>query len=76
MLVFALVAASSFTSVHVLEFCQSTDRDCHGDNHDNMASNSQPSLHTVKSRWNVSVSNLIKDLEQLKVSSKKLIGTK
>ncbi|XP_034069869.1 protein adenylyltransferase SelO-like isoform X1 [Gymnodraco acuticeps] len=74
MLVLALVAASSFTSVHVLEFCQSTDRDCHSDdNHDNMASNSQPSLHTVKSRWNVSVSNLIKDLEQLKVSSKKLI---
>lgn len=68
-LVFALVAASSFTSVHVLEFCQSSDGDCH--NHDdNTASN------TVKSRWNVSVSNLIQDLEQFRVCCKKLIGKK
>ncbi|KAL7373569.1 hypothetical protein ABVT39_009747 [Epinephelus coioides] len=70
-LAFALVAASSFTSVHVLEFCQSTDSDCHS--HDSTASDNQLSPHTVKSRWNISVSNLLKDLDQFRVSCKKLI---
>ncbi|XP_049913182.1 protein adenylyltransferase SelO-like isoform X2 [Epinephelus moara] len=70
-LAFALVAASSFTSVHVLEFCRSTDSDCHS--HDSTASDNQLSLHTVKSRWNISVSNLLKDLDQFRVSCKKLI---
>ncbi|XP_059182952.1 protein adenylyltransferase SelO-like [Centropristis striata] len=72
-LVFALVAAFSFTPVHVLEFCQSTDHDCHSDSHDDTASNSQLSLHTFKSRWNISVSNLIQDLHQFRVSCKKLL---
>lgn len=65
-LVFALVAASSFIPVYVLEFCQMTDRDCYSD--DKMASD------TVKTRWNVSVSDLIQDLDQFSVSCKKLIG--
>ncbi|XP_040921735.1 protein adenylyltransferase SelO-like isoform X2 [Toxotes jaculatrix] len=69
-LVFALVAASRFTPVYVLEFCQSTDPDCH----DDTASNSHRSPHTVKSRWNVSVSNLMQDLGQFRVSCKKLIA--
>ncbi|XP_071340827.1 protein adenylyltransferase SelO-like isoform X2 [Trachinotus anak] len=64
--VFALAAASSFTPVYAQEFSQSTDPDCHS--HD-----SQRSPHTVKSRWNMSVSNLIQDPDQLRVSCKKLI---
>ncbi|KAK9527528.1 hypothetical protein VZT92_014082 [Zoarces viviparus] len=68
-LVFALVAACSFTPVHVLEFC--TDRDC--PSHDNTASNSQLSPNTFRSRWNISVSNLIQDLDRFRVSCKKLI---
>ncbi|GAA6213575.1 uncharacterized protein LOC108899996 [Lates japonicus] len=70
-LVFALAAASSFTPVYVLEFCQSPDSDCHSD--DDTASNSQSSPHTAKSRWNVSASNLVQDLDQFRVSCKKLI---
>ncbi|XP_039645966.1 protein adenylyltransferase SelO-like isoform X2 [Perca fluviatilis] len=72
-LVFALVAASSFTYVHVLEFCQSTHHDCNSDSHDNKGSKSKLSQHTVKSRWNMSISNLIQDLDQFRVSCKKLI---
>ncbi|XP_054479120.1 protein adenylyltransferase SelO-like isoform X2 [Anoplopoma fimbria] len=72
MLIFALVAATSFPPVHVLEFC--TDRDCHSDSHDNMASStSQLSENTFKSRWNISVSNLMQDLDKFRVSCKKLI---
>lgn len=63
--VFAL-AAASFTPVYVLEFCHSTDSDCR--THDNMASDS------VKSRWNMSFSSLIQDLDQFNVSCQKLIG--
>ncbi|XP_073344544.1 protein adenylyltransferase SelO-like isoform X2 [Pagrus major] len=63
--VFALVAAASFSPVHVLEFCQSSDRDCHS--HDKTTSDS------VKSRWNISASNLIQDLDQFRVSCRKLI---
>ncbi|XP_034562823.1 protein adenylyltransferase SelO-1, mitochondrial-like [Notolabrus celidotus] len=59
-LVFAVVAATSFPPAHVLESCPSADHDCHG--HD-----------TFKSRWNMSASNLIKDLDQFSVSCKKLI---
>uniref|UniRef100_A0A3P8SP37 Selenoprotein O n=1 Tax=Amphiprion percula TaxID=161767 RepID=A0A3P8SP37_AMPPE len=68
--VFALVAASSFTPVYVLDFCQNTDADCH--RHD-AASNNQPSPQTVKSRWNRNVSHLLHDLDQFKVSCRKLI---
>lgn len=57
--------------MYVLDFCQSTDADCH--THDATASNSQPSPQTVKSRWNMNVSHLINDLDQFKVSCKKLI---
>lgn len=64
-LIFALVTAS-FTPVYVLEFCLSTDSDCHTD--DNMASDS------VKSRWNMSFPNLIQDLDQFNMSCQKLIG--
>lgn len=64
-LVFALAAAASFTPVYVLEFCQSTDCDCHS--HDRIASD------TVVSRWNRSVSDLIQHLDQFSVSCKKLI---
>lgn len=64
--VFALVAAASISPVHVLEFCQSTDRDCHS--HDRTTSDS------VKSRWNMNASNLIQDLEQFRVSCKNLLG--
>uniref|UniRef100_UPI0037E9B91C protein adenylyltransferase SelO-like n=1 Tax=Semicossyphus pulcher TaxID=241346 RepID=UPI0037E9B91C len=64
-LVFAVVLAASFTPVHVLEFCQSTDRDCHS--HDKTSSD------TIKSRWNRTVSNLIQDLDQFSVSCEKLI---
>uniref|UniRef100_A0A672ZCM8 Selenoprotein O n=1 Tax=Sphaeramia orbicularis TaxID=375764 RepID=A0A672ZCM8_9TELE len=56
----------------MLDFCQSSDLDCH--NHD-MSSDIQPSAHTYKSRWNISVTNLMKDLDHFRVSSKKLIGT-
>ncbi|XP_042254887.1 protein adenylyltransferase SelO-like [Thunnus maccoyii] len=70
-LVFALVAASSFTPVYFLEFCRTTDPDCHS--HDNTASNTQPSPHTFKSRWNMSAANLTQDLDQFRVSCKKLI---
>uniref|UniRef100_A0A3B4ZN00 Selenoprotein O n=2 Tax=Stegastes partitus TaxID=144197 RepID=A0A3B4ZN00_9TELE len=69
-LVFALVAASSFTPVRVLEFCQSTDPDCHS--HDT-ASDVQPSPEAVKSRWSRNVSNVIHDLDEFKVSCKKLM---
>uniref|UniRef100_A0A8C9ZPQ9 Selenoprotein O n=1 Tax=Sander lucioperca TaxID=283035 RepID=A0A8C9ZPQ9_SANLU len=72
-LVFALVVASSFTYVRVLEFCQSTRHDCNSEIHDNKGSKSKLSQHTVKSRWNMSVSNLIQDLDQFRVSCKKLI---
>lgn len=67
MSVFALVAASSFTPVHVLEFCP----DSHS--HDNRGSDSQLSPNTFKSRWNISVSTLMQDLDQFRVSSKKLL---
>ncbi|XP_034416198.1 protein adenylyltransferase SelO-like [Cyclopterus lumpus] len=61
--VLVLVAASSFTPVHVLEFCP--DNDCHG--HDDTSPNA------FKSRWNISVSNLMQDLGQFRVSCKKLL---
>ncbi|XP_053198546.1 protein adenylyltransferase SelO-like isoform X2 [Scomber japonicus] len=70
-LVFALVSASSFTPVYALDFCQTTDPDCNS--HDNIASNTQQSLHTFKSRWNMSAANLIQHLDQFTVSCKKLI---
>ncbi|CAK6968564.1 protein adenylyltransferase SelO-like isoform X1 [Scomber scombrus] len=70
-LVFALVSASSFTPVYVLDFCQTTDPDCHS--HDSTASNTQQSQHTFKSRWNMSAANLIQDLDQFTVSCKKLM---
>ncbi|CAI5672716.1 unnamed protein product [Oreochromis niloticus] len=70
-LVFALVAASSFTSVYVLEFCQNISPECHSD--DNTASNSQSSLHTVKSKWTLNASSLMHDLNQFRVSCKKLL---
>ncbi len=65
LVVLALVAAS-FTPVYVIEFCQSSDNDCHS--HDKMASDA------VKNRWNMSVSHLIQDLDQFHVSCKKLLG--
>ncbi|KAM3593455.1 uncharacterized protein V6R79_013326 [Siganus canaliculatus] len=65
MLVFALVAAASFAPVYNLDFCQSTDADCHS--HDEKPSDS------IKSRWNMSVSNLIQDLDQFSVSCQKLL---
>ncbi|XP_038587256.1 protein adenylyltransferase SelO-like [Micropterus salmoides] len=64
-LVFALVAATSFSPVYVLEFCQSTDPGCQS--HDKKLSDA------VKSRWNTSASYLIQDLDQFSVSCKKLI---
>ncbi|XP_039982559.1 protein adenylyltransferase SelO-like [Xiphias gladius] len=70
-LVFALAAASCFTPVHVPEFCQGAGPDCHS--HDDTASDSQPPPRTVKSRWNISVSDLIQALDQFRVSCKKLI---
>ncbi|XP_029384769.1 uncharacterized protein LOC115060800 [Echeneis naucrates] len=69
-LVFALSAAWSFTPVYAEDFCQSTDSHCRS--HDDAASNSRPSSHMVKSRWNMNVSNLIQDLDQFRVSCKKL----
>lgn len=63
-LVFALLSAASFTPVCLLEFCQSTDSDCHS--HDKTASD-------VRSRWSVTVSQLIQDLGRFSVSCKKLI---
>ncbi|CAJ1082663.1 protein adenylyltransferase SelO-1%2C mitochondrial-like [Xyrichtys novacula] len=58
--VFAVVAAVSVPPVHVLEFCQSTDPDCHS--HD-----------TFRSRWNKSVSNLTQNLDRFSISCKKLM---
>ncbi|XP_076617941.1 protein nucleotidyltransferase YdiU-like [Chaetodon auriga] len=66
-LVFALLSAASFTPVYLLEFCQNTDSDCNS--HDKTASDA------VRSRWNVTVSNLIQDLGRFSVSCKKLIET-
>lgn len=66
-LVFALVAAVSVTPVYALEFCQSTDRDCHG--HD-----TKMSPDAIRTRWNVNASNLMQDLDQFSVSCTKLIG--
>ncbi|TMS09289.1 UPF0061 protein [Larimichthys crocea] len=65
-LVFALVAAASVTPVYALEFCQSTDSDCHG--HDK-----KMSPDAIRSRWNVNASNLMQDLDQFSVSCTKLI---
>ncbi|XP_078147505.1 protein nucleotidyltransferase YdiU-like isoform X4 [Centroberyx gerrardi] len=70
-LVCFLVAAANFKPVYVLEFCESAERDCHS--HDDTASSSQLSQHTVKSRLNTSLANHKHDLDQFKVSSKKLI---
>nr|XP_019958734.1 PREDICTED: uncharacterized protein LOC109639617 isoform X1 [Paralichthys olivaceus] len=69
LLVFA--AASGFTPVHVLEFCHSDGPDCLSDG--DAASNSRSSQRSVKSRWNATVSNLIQDLDQFRVSCKKII---
>uniref|UniRef100_A0A8D2ZYK2 Selenoprotein O n=1 Tax=Scophthalmus maximus TaxID=52904 RepID=A0A8D2ZYK2_SCOMX len=69
LLVFALAAASRLAPAHVLEFCHSSD--CHRD--DDTASNGQPAPNTVRSRWNMSVSGLVRDLDQFRVSCKKLI---
>ncbi|XP_029978708.1 uncharacterized protein LOC115410981 isoform X2 [Sphaeramia orbicularis] len=71
-LVFALIAVNILSPIYMLDFCQSSDLDCH--NHD-MSSDIQPSAHTYKSRWNISVTNLMKDLDHFRVSSKKLIET-
>ncbi|XP_068438376.1 protein adenylyltransferase SelO-like [Clinocottus analis] len=68
-LVFALVAASSFTPVHVLEVC--TDHDCFSQ--DSTASGSQLSSNTFKSRWNINISKLMHDLDQFRVSCNKLL---
>ncbi|KAM9332486.1 protein adenylyltransferase SelO-like isoform 2-T3 [Pholidichthys leucotaenia] len=70
-LVCALLAAANFTRVYALEFCSTSDPDCHS--HDDTSSNSQLCIH--KSKWSVNVSNLIHDLGQFRVSSKKLIET-
>ncbi|XP_037612233.1 protein adenylyltransferase SelO-like isoform X1 [Sebastes umbrosus] len=72
-LVFALVAASSFMLVHALDFCTSTDSDCSSDSHDSTTSSSQLSTNAGRSRWNISVSKLIQELGQFRVSCKKLI---
>ncbi|XP_041669640.1 protein adenylyltransferase SelO-like isoform X2 [Cheilinus undulatus] len=64
-MIFAVLAAVSFTPVHVQEFCQSTNSDC--PSHDKNPSD------TFRSRWNISVLNLIEDLDQFRVSCKKLI---
>ncbi|XP_034022311.1 protein adenylyltransferase SelO-like isoform X2 [Thalassophryne amazonica] len=63
----ALVAAVIFHSVHVLEFCESSGHDCHSE--DVMAS----SQDTIKSRWNMSFTNLIHDLDDFRLSCNKLI---
>ncbi|XP_047424204.1 protein adenylyltransferase SelO-like [Mugil cephalus] len=68
-MLFALVVALGVAHVHVLEFCQSTDPDCHG--HDDTKTNSPLSPQTLTSRCNVS--NLIHNLGQFRVSCKKLI---
>ncbi|XP_037311959.2 protein adenylyltransferase SelO-like isoform X2 [Pungitius pungitius] len=65
----ALVAASSFTPVCVLEFC--SDSECHS--HDATAPSSRPPPNAFKSRWNASASNLLRDLDRFTVSCKKLI---
>lgn len=65
-LVFALVAGGHFTPVLALEFCLSADDDCH--------SQVKTASDTVKSRWNMTGSGLIEDLNQFKVSCKKLMG--
>uniref|UniRef100_A0AAQ4P5Y7 Selenoprotein O n=1 Tax=Gasterosteus aculeatus aculeatus TaxID=481459 RepID=A0AAQ4P5Y7_GASAC len=65
-MLFALVAASSFTPVCVLQFCTDGDGDCH--RHDATASSSRPP-NTFTSRWNASASNL----DRFRVSCKKLI---
>lgn len=65
-LVLAVVAAGRFTPVLALEFCLSADDDCH--------SQVKTALDIVKSRWNMSGSGLIEDLNQFKVSCKKLMG--
>lgn len=57
----AMVAAARFTPVYP-QFCHSVDRDCH------------EKTPFDRLRWNTSVSHLILDLEQFKVSSKKLVG--
>ncbi|CAB1448643.1 unnamed protein product [Pleuronectes platessa] len=71
LVVVALAAASGFTGVHLLEFCPSAGPDCHSD--DETASTSRSSQHAVKSRWNGTGSELIQDLDQFRVSCKKLL---
>ncbi|XP_041824064.1 protein adenylyltransferase SelO-like isoform X2 [Melanotaenia boesemani] len=70
-LVLALVAASNFPRVHVLDCFQSADTDCYS--HANAASSSRPSSSAVKSWWNVSFSNLTRDLDRFIVSCEKLL---
>lgn len=65
-LVFALVAAGRFTHVLALESCLSADDDCHGQ--------VKTAWDTVKSRWNMSGFGLIQDLNQFRVSCKKLMS--
>ncbi|XP_028288606.1 protein adenylyltransferase SelO, mitochondrial-like isoform X2 [Parambassis ranga] len=72
-LLFAVTAAWSFTPVYVLEFCHGTDSaDCH----DNTAANSQPSSRftPIKSRWNMSDSNLLQSLDRFRVSCGKILA--
>ncbi|XP_070842510.1 protein adenylyltransferase SelO-like [Chaetodon trifascialis] len=64
-LVFALLSAASFTPVCLLEFCQNTDSDCH--------SQDKTASDAVRSRWNMTVSELIQDLGRFSLSCKKLI---
>lgn len=56
--IIAVVAAASFTPV-VLQFCYSYEA---------------TTSHSFRSRWNTSVSHLLQNLDQFKVSSKKLMG--
>lgn len=64
----ALVTALNITPVCALKFCQSVDPKCH--NHDDTAAKSQS--HTVQSKWTLNASSLIHDLDQFRVSCKKL----
>lgn len=67
LLVFVLLPLGLLSAAHALDFCPSAENDCQ--------SQVRTVQHTrVKSSSNVSVSDLIQDISQFKVSCKNLIG--
>nr|XP_057916601.1 protein adenylyltransferase SelO-like [Doryrhamphus excisus]XP_057916602.1 protein adenylyltransferase SelO-like [Doryrhamphus excisus] len=71
-LLFTVVAATSMTIVHMLDFCHKVDSECQIQ--DIFLSGQQSRAQIINSRWNASVLNLIQNLDHFRVSNEKLKG--